>query len=95
MVLVTVSVAVAVLVGYQFHTAAHEPMQAFPAMHHDACAFHLTSHVCSLMAILPRGLASALVALCIPYALALGVPLQGFTCPPFIPPKALLRLSRV
>ena len=49
--LLTVSMAVAVLVGYQFHIAAHDPMQASPAVHHGACSFHLTSHLCSLIAI--------------------------------------------
>lgn len=90
--LLTVSLAVAVFVGYQFHTAAHDPLQASPAMHHGACAFHMTSHLCSLIAILPRGLAFALVVLFTPYALALGLPLQGFAFPPFIPPKAMLRV---
>lgn len=91
-VLLTISIAVAGLVGYQYHTAAHDPTQASPAVHHGACSFHLTSHLCSLIAILPRGLAFALLALFTPYALALGFPLQGFTFPPFIPPKAMLRM---
>ena len=91
-VLVLVSMALTGLVGSQVHTAAHDPMQASPAIHHGACAFQTTSHLCSLLAILPRGLAWALVALYAPYALARGLPRQGFPLPPFIPPKAMLRV---
>lgn len=87
-----VSMAIVVLVGYQCHTAAHDPMQASPAMHHSDCAFHITSHLCSLLATLPRRHASVVLALYTLYALALSLPLQGFVFPPFIPPKAMLRM---
>jgi hypothetical protein len=71
--LLIVSVAVAGLVGYQFHTVAHDPMQASPAMHEGACAFHMTSHLCSLIATLPKGLAFALLALFTPVYSCLGL----------------------
>ena len=90
--LLTVSVAVAVLVGYQFHMAVHEPMQTSPAVQHGACVFHTTSHLCNLMAILPQGVPFAPLGLCTPYAVAVGSTLQGFAFPPFIPPKAMLRV---
>lgn len=88
-----VSLAVAVLVGHQFHTAAHDPMHASPGVHPGACSFHTTSHLCSLLAILPRGLASARVVLFTLYALAVGFSLQGFSFPLFIPPRAILHVQ--
>ena len=90
--LLIVSVAVVVLVGYPFHMAAHESVQTSPTVHHGACAFHTTSHLCSLIAILPRGLAFGLWALFTPHVLAVGSPLQGFAFPLLIPPKAMLRV---
>ena len=85
-----VGMAVVAFVGCQWHTAAHDQMQASPTGHHRAPSPHTTLDLLCVIAILPMGVSLAPMSLVMPYALELVWHPNEFASPPFIPPRYVL-----
>lgn len=74
----------------QWHTAAHDQVQASPAGHQRAPSPHTTLDLLCVVATLPMGVALAPVFLIMPYAMELLWHPNEFASPPFIPPRHVL-----
>ena len=90
--MMTAGVVVVALVGCQVHPTALDQTQAFPSGHHRAPAPHAASDLNCVAATLPIVVSLPFVYLCTLYTTDQLAHPTGFASPPFIPPKAMLRV---
>ena len=88
-VMQVVGMIVLAFVGCQWHTAAHDQRQDFPAGHQRAPSPQTMLDLLCLVAALPRVVSLAPFPLVMSYAMALAWHPNVFADPPFIPPEDL------